>query len=173
MQRPVYFIPIFVRSVDNQLEMYTRQQTSQLRQEFWTTFGQYMAPVPGYEGLKVNWLNYKTGEKDIRFRLDADNTKASIAIVITHADPVIRMLYFEQLRELKNIFHEFTQEEWLWLPEYSSEQGSIQSVVMQEQVGVNLFSREDWPQIIRFFKPRIIALDAFWYTVKDQFDVLK
>lgn len=52
--------------------MYTREQISQLRQEFWTTFGQYMSPVLSAEGGKINWLNYKTGIKHLHFKMDAD-----------------------------------------------------------------------------------------------------
>jgi hypothetical protein len=35
--------------------------------------------------------------------------------------------------------------------------------------GVNIYRKEDWPAIISFFKPRIIALDAFWTEVKEGF----
>lgn len=153
--------------------MYTRQQASIIRDEFWTAFGQYMAPVPSMEGLKVNWLNYKTGEKDIRFRMEADTKRASIGIVLVHKDPVVRMLYFEQLHELKNILREYTQEEWTWNREISDDSLGTISSVHQVLSGVNIFDRDQWPAIIRFLKPRIIALDAFWYTVKDSFSGLR
>ena len=66
--------------------MYSKQEASQLRQAFWTAFGQYMLPVPSGEGEKVNWTNYKTGEKDLYFRMNADNKQATIAIELTHKD---------------------------------------------------------------------------------------
>ncbi|MGN6618356.1 MAG: DUF4268 domain-containing protein, partial [Ilyomonas sp.] len=53
--------------------MYSKQEASQLRQEFWTVFGQYMLPVLSSEGMKISWTNYKTGEKNIYFRMNADN----------------------------------------------------------------------------------------------------
>jgi hypothetical protein len=43
--------------------MYSKDQASQLKQEFWTAFGQYMGPVLSAEGLRTNWINYKTGVK--------------------------------------------------------------------------------------------------------------
>ena len=39
--------------------MYSRQEASQLRKNFWTSFGQYMRPLPNADGERVNWLNYK------------------------------------------------------------------------------------------------------------------
>ena len=65
-----------------------------------------MAPVLSAEGEKVNWVNYKTGEKDIYFRMQADNKTASIAIELTHKDAGIQQLYFEQFAELKKLLEE-------------------------------------------------------------------
>src|SRR5688572_18692952 len=94
--------------------MYSKQESSRLRQEFWTVFGQYMAPVLSAEGEKINWINYKTGEKDIRFHLHADTKKAEIAIQFTHRDAGIRTLYFDQLTQVKPLLHEALNEEWHW-----------------------------------------------------------
>ena len=90
--------------------MYSKQEASQLRQEFWTAFGQYMSPVLSSEGEKINWINYKTGEKDIFFRINADNKKASIAIELTHKDVGVQELYFEQFQQLKKALHNALQE---------------------------------------------------------------
>lgn len=153
--------------------MYTRQQASQLRQEFWTAFGQYMAPVLSAEGERLTWLNYKTGEKHIYFRMQADAKKASIAIEITHPDADIQQLYFEQLEQLKKILHHTLQEEWTWSLHTTDETGKTISRVYTEQEGVNIFKKEDWPALISFFKPRIIALDEFWSNVKYAFEALR
>lgn len=150
--------------------MYTRQEASRLRQEFWTSFGQYMLPVPSAEGTRVNWLNYKTGEKNIYFRMHADNRRASIAIEITHADLGIQQLYFEQFTELRRILHSILEEEWTWVLHTTDEYGKTISRIYTELPGVNIFKKEDWSKLISFFKPRIIALDEFWSSVKYGFE---
>ena len=153
--------------------MYTRQQASQLKQEFWTTFGQYMSPVRTEEGTKVNWVNYKTGEKDIYFRMHADNKEAFIAIELTHKDPEIRELYFEQFIQLKNIFEGIMGEDWLWQMHSSDNDGRIVSRIMKECKNVNIFNKAQWPDLISFFKTRIIKLDEFWSNVKYGFESLR
>jgi hypothetical protein len=153
--------------------MYTRQEASRLRQEFWTSFGQYMLPIPSAEGEKVAWLNYKTGEKNIYFRMQADNKKASIAIEITHPDTGLQDLYFEQFKELKTILHNTLGEEWIWVLHTTDEYGKIISRIYTELRGVSVFKKEDWPGLISFFKPRIIALDKFWSMVKYGFEALR
>jgi hypothetical protein len=83
--------------------LYSKDEASQLKQEFWTTFGQYISPQLSADGLKVNWVNYKTGIKYLHFKMEAGKRWASIAIEITHQDIGIQELFFEQFKELKNI----------------------------------------------------------------------
>ena len=90
--------------------MYSRQEASQLRKEFWTAFGQYMQPILSAEGEKVNWINYKTGEKHIYFRMQVDNKKAFIGIELSHPDAGVQQLYFEQFLELKRFLISETME---------------------------------------------------------------
>jgi len=153
--------------------MYTREQASQLRQAFWTTFGQYLAPIPSAEGLKPNWLNYKTGIKHVFFRMQADNKSASIAIALTHPDSEIQEFFFEQFLALKNVLAAAMEEEWEWALHTTDENGLIISRIYKEIKTVNIFNREDWPTLITFFKPRIIALDQFWSDAQYSFDALR
>ena len=153
--------------------MYSKQEASQLKKEFWTAFGQYMQPILSAEGEKVNWINYKTGEKDVYFRMNADSKKASIAIELTHKDAGLRQLYFEQFKELKKILESETNEEWIWTENATDLYGKESSKIYTEIGKVNLFNKHDWPALISFFKPRIIALDAFWSMVKYQFEMLR
>lgn len=153
--------------------MYSRKEASQIRQAFWTTFGQYMQPVSSAGGMKVNWVNYKTGEQHISFKMEADNKSASIAILLAHHDTGMQELYFEQFLELKNILHGTLEEEWQWSRLVKDEHGKTVSKIFTTLEGVSVFRKEDWTELISFFKPRIIALDAFWNDVKYVFETLK
>src|SRR5688572_9350654 len=94
--------------------MYTRQEISQMRQSFWTAFGLYMQPVLSSEGEKVNWINYKTGEKGIHFRMHADTRSAFTGIELAHADAGLQEIYFEQFREFRKLLEQETGEAWTW-----------------------------------------------------------
>ena len=153
--------------------MYTREQASAIKREFWTSLGTYLAPYRSSEGNRVNWLNYKTGLKNVYFRMDADKRKASIAIEITHADEGIQELFFEQFVELKNVLNGYLAEEWEWELHSSDENGKIISRIFKELNGVSVFKQDDWPALISFFKPRILKLDEFWNDAKYAFDSLK
>lgn len=153
--------------------MYSKGEAAALRQAFWTTFGHYMSPVLSAEGERINWINYKTCEKEIRFRMDADNRKATVSIEITHKDKDIQQLYYEQFLEVKKIFSATAGEDWVWRLHTPDEQGKLISKIYTEKENVSVFKKEDWPELISFFKQKMVALDAFWSEAKYSFESLR
>lgn len=153
--------------------MFSKAEAAQLRQEFWTTLGRYLRPQLSADGEKVNWINYKTGVKYLYFRMDAENRLARISIDITHYDTGIQELFYQQFQELKTMLQSYLNEEWEWQLHYQDAEGKIISRVYMELPKASIYNREDWPKLISFFKPRIIALDEFWSVAKYSFDALK
>ena len=153
--------------------MFSREEASRIREEFWTTFGRYMRPIPSAEGTKVNWVNYHTGVKDVYFRMEAGPKSARIAISIEHHDPGIRELYFEQFREFQDMLELTVEETWEWKLRGKSPDGKGLSSIYKDLPNVSIFNREHWPELISFFKPRIIALDMFWSDAKYSFEALR
>lgn len=152
--------------------MYSRAETAKIRKDFWTAFGQYMKPVPNAEGLKINWQNYKTGVKQIFFRMKAERGFASIGIELNHKDEEMQELVFGQFQEFKRLLEAEQQEEWDWELHAFDESGNVVSRIQTVLNKVNVMDKNDWPAIISFLKPRIIALDAFWSNIKPAFEDL-
>ena len=150
--------------------MYSRQEVSFLTQQFWTSFGQYLAPIPSAEGEKINWVNYKTGEKDIRFMLTAENGTAKISITLSHRDTELQQLYFDKLLQFKNIFHQVLAEQWHWTKLGTDAHGKVISEIYTSIQNVQVINKNDWPLMISFFKERLIALDKFWCEYKYAFE---
>jgi len=154
--------------------LYSKEEAKKLKEQFWTNFGRFMSPIPNEEGLKVNWVNYKTGIKHLYFRMEVDNKTASIYIEISHPDKGIRELMFTQFQEYKTILHAELEEEWIWTENHDDEYGKTTA-----RIGIELNKKasvlkvEDWPTLISFFKPRIIALDRFWSNAKYGFELFK
>ena len=153
--------------------MYSKEQASAIKQAFWTAFGQYMALNLSAEGEKINWINYKTGVKNLRFKMQVDNRAAYMTIEMTHPDPGIQELMFEQFKEYKSLLKGYLQEDWEWELHGLNEHYKTYSRIYTTLPGLSIFKQEDWPALISFFKPRIIALDAFWTTAQYSFDVFK
>lgn len=153
--------------------MFKRQEASHIREEFWTTFGRYMSPVPSAEGMKINWINYKTTLRDVHFRMDVNQKSAIIFISMEHHDAGIRALYFHQFEELKMLLNAELEEEWEWQEHTRAGEDKVISSIYKELTSVSIFNKEQWPELISFFKPRIIALDRFWEDAKYSFDSLR
>ena len=152
--------------------MYSKEETAKMKTAFWTQFGQYMKPVPSSWKEKVNWLNYKTGIKDIYFRMDANTQSATIGIELRHADDDMRHLVFDHFTQLKKMLEATTGEVWQWQQDKENEMGYAISFIGIEIAGVNIMQKQGWSKIISFLKPRIIALDAFWGDVKDGVEMM-
>ncbi len=152
--------------------MYSKEEASKIRQQFWITFGKYMKPIPSAEGLPINWVNYKTGIKHVFFKMNVTQNEATISIVITHPDQEIRKLYFEQFKAFKLLFFDALAEEWEWEENKINEFGAPFSEISETLKEVSIFNQKQWPSLISFLKPRIIALDQFWVDVKPVFEAI-
>ena len=153
--------------------MYSKDEASKLKEQFWITFGRYMKPVPSAEGLFINWVNYKTGVKHIYFRMDAEQKYASISIEVANPDAGMRELLFEQFEAFKLILESSLNESWEWQPAAVNSYGKEVARIVYVLPKVSVFNQSAWPEIIAFLKPRIIALDEFWVDVKPIFEDLR
>lgn len=151
--------------------MYTREEISKIKQSFWTAFGSYMKPVQSADGLPVTWLNYKTGINGISFKMDADRDHALIQILLSHKSEDIRESHYNQFLQLKPILETtLGEQDWFWRHEEMDWFGKTTSSINKIIENVNVLRQSDWPEIISFFKPRIIALDEFWSMAKPSFE---
>jgi hypothetical protein len=148
--------------------MYSKQESAALKRKFWTVFGQYMKPLRSESGEIVNWLNYKTGVKNLYFRLDTERSTARISIEMRMRGIEERVEMFERFISLKNIFHSNAGNGWIWEEKITDEDGITISRI-SKSIQANVLVDTDWPEIISFFKSSILGLDAFWTEVKELF----
>ena len=125
------------------------------------------------EGTRINWINYKTDIKGVYFRTDVERKFAEVSIEISHPDPSIQQLIFEQFEEYENVLQSYLGEEWIWTKEDYDDDGKQIGTIKTRLENVSIFREADWPQIIPFLKDRMINLDQFWCDHKESFDMFK
>jgi len=130
-----------------------------------------MNPVPSAEGNKVNWINYHTGISDVFFRMNADAGEATISITLEHRDVALQTLYFAKFSEFKNMLQAELQEEWNWQL-HDVRNHRVISRIYKTLPNVSVNNKAQWPELISFFKPRIMALDRFWENARYGFEGL-
>ncbi|MEP6712452.1 MAG: DUF4268 domain-containing protein [Ferruginibacter sp.] len=150
--------------------MYSHQEASAIREEFWTNLGRYLSPIPSAGGNKLNWINYKTGIKNIHYKMDADKKEAIARIEINGDAEMVAKLY-NLFLSLKITFEEYFKTGWNWVEKTTDVHGKIMACIYCSLSAVNIFKKEDWPQLISFFKKNIIAFDSFWTTHKEIFEM--
>lgn len=146
--------------------MYTKQEASAIRQAFWTTFGQYLSPIQGAGGNRINWVNYKTGIRNVFIKMDATGMETNIAIVLTHKERERQLGIYNKLLVMKPELENALKEEWIWDRD-AYQEGRMVCRIYKSLPGVNIFKKDDWPLMITFLKDRIIGLDRFWFNNKE------
>jgi hypothetical protein len=101
--------------------------------------------------------------------MEVDHLRAVIAIEISHLDETGRWQYYHQFTALKKLLETTTGYHWQWNETLQTDHRIISSI-SQQLDAVSILKPSDWPAIISFLKPRIIALDQFWEMVKDGFE---
>lgn len=149
--------------------MYSKQETSILRQQFWTSFGQYLAPIPSAGGNKINWINYNTGARHVHFKMNATD-HVYIGIELSHKERDTREIYFTHFNTLKAELEAILGESWVWEKDSGIDDKGL-SRIYTVLNNVNIFKHSDWPTIISFLKQRVILLDRFWVEHRDIFEM--
>ncbi|MEM6270153.1 MAG: DUF4268 domain-containing protein [Bacteroidota bacterium] len=149
--------------------MFSREEARQRRQEFWTAFGIYMRQHASVRGPKIKWVNYKTGIRQLYFRLEADSRRAYVAIDLQHRDAGIRELFYQQWEELRGLLHGMTGIEWDWQAQFHLPDGREISRIRVVLPGVNVFRPDDWALIFEFFAGILVPLDELWAEAVELF----
>ena len=127
--------------------MYGKEEAYELRKLFWTSFGKFMKRHKSADFTKVNWMNYKTGVKDLYFRLEADKKTAKICVDLQMPDADIREIYFAQFKEVRSVFHDLTGIEWDWSENYINEYNITLNRLSISIEKVNMYNKDSWQTI--------------------------
>ena len=153
--------------------MYGKEEAYELRKLFWTSFGKFMKRHKSADFSKVNWMNYKTGAKDLYFRLEADKRTAKICVDLQMEDAGIREIYYAQFKEVQGVFHDLTGIEWDWNENFTNEYNVTLSRLSISIDKVNMYNKDNWQTIFEFYEKYLIGMDEFWVEFKDLFKQLE
>ena len=153
--------------------MYGKEEAAQLRSLFWTSFGKYMGKHRSQSGVKVKWTNYKTGIKDVYFRLHCDKKMATVAIDLQHKDEGIRSLFQEQFQELNTVFQSIAGDFWEWQYHFDKSSNTECLRLAVCHAPVNLYNKDTWAETFHFFERHMLSLDEFWTEFSEIFKQLQ
>ena len=149
--------------------MYDRETVRNTKSLFYTSFGKFMKNECSKSGLRVKWINYQTGIKQLYIRLDADNKNASFCIDIQNKDIDIRELQYAQFVELNKLFTAISDLNWTWSKNFTNENSNQCCRISTEIENFNIYDKANWKIAFDFYKKSLIHFDEFWYDYKELF----
>ena len=134
--------------------MYSKQETQQLKKEFWINFS---------EKYPRKWVLYDTKIKDFSFKFFVDNKKAQVSIDIEHRNEEKRVAYFEKIEALKNILEEEFIPDLVYQKNFTLDNGKTISRIWVEKTGIAVSNRNDWDDVFYFFNEKMNAFELFYF----------
>lgn len=138
--------------------MYSHEESKQIRQEFWTSFG---------KEYPRKWLLYNTRIKDFSLKFTFTRKMAEVSIDLDAPDEVMRLYYFEKLQSLQTILKKEYLPEAKFSETYQLENGKIISRVHVLKEEVNIHNQKDWPAVKNWLAEKMAALESFFLEYQD------
>ncbi|CAL66862.1 DUF4268 domain-containing protein [Christiangramia forsetii] len=138
--------------------MFSKEESKQLRQEFWTSFG---------KEFPHKWLLYNTKMKEIQLKFTFDRKVAQVSLDIVDNDELIRSYYFEKLLSLKTVLTEGYLPEIVFAENYDLPEEKKISRIYVEMGNVSIYNKEDWPEVKKFLSSKMLRLEDFFNDFND------
>ncbi|WP_400080294.1 DUF4268 domain-containing protein [Winogradskyella sp. R77965] len=138
--------------------MFSKEESRQLRQEFWTSFG---------KSFPRKWLLYDTKIKGVAFKFHFDTKSALIALDL-EGDLENRINCWEKLMALKNILQTEYLPEVIYKEEYYLENGKeISRIYLPLEQKVSIHNKNSWREVMEFFNKKMILFEVFFEEYRD------
>ena len=137
--------------------MFSREESKQIREEFWTSFG---------KEFPMKWLLYHTKLKEIQLKFTFTRKLAQVSIDISDQDELIRAYYFEKFLSLEKILKAEYLPEAILKAEYELPEKVISRVYV-ELDGVSIHNKKDWPEVKQFLFQNMLKMEEFFKDFKE------
>jgi len=139
--------------------MFSKEESAQLRTEFWTSFG---------KSFPRKWLLYNTKIKGFNFKFAANKKQALVCLDIESTYKTKNELLYLQVLELKNILTEDYLPDVIFDELYVLDNGKIIHRIYVEYNGTfNIHNKNTWQNAYVFFKEAMNQFEEFYELYED------
>ena len=138
--------------------MFSKEESRQLRQEFWTSFG---------KSFPRKWILYNTKIKGLSFKFHFDTKKALVALDIEN-DLENRINCWERLTSLKSILLEEYVPNAIFEETYFLENGKeLSRIYIPLDKKVSIHNVNTWRDTMEFFNSNMERFESFFLEYRD------
>jgi len=141
--------------------MFSKEESKQIREEFWTSFG---------KSFPRKWILYDTKIKGLAFKFHFD-TKCALVALDIEDDLENRINYWEKLQSLKSILQDDHLPEAIFEDVFYLENGKeISRVYVPLDQKVSIHNKNTWRDTMEFFNETMSKFEDFFeqyqYVIK-------
>lgn len=138
--------------------MFSKEESRQIRQEFWTSFG---------KSFPRKWILYNTKIKGFSFKFYFDTKKALVALDLED-NLENRINYWEKLVSLKTILKDEFLPNAVYEETYFLEKGKeISRIYIPLNEKVSIHNKNSWQIVMVFFNEKMNLFESFFEEYKD------
>ena len=138
--------------------MFSKEESRQLRQEFWTSFG---------KSFPRKWILYDTKIKGFSFKFHFD-TKSALVALDLEDDLENRINIWEKLLSLKTILKDDYISEAIFEETYFLENGKeISRIYLELEQKVSIHNKNTWQDVMIFFNTVMDKFERFFIDFED------
>ena len=141
--------------------MFSKEESKQLRQDFWTAFG---------KSYPHKWTLYDTKIKGLSLKFHFDLKMAMVSLAIETSDLDQRVNLWEKLISLKSILVDNFLPEAEFQDYYLQENDKEISRVYVCINNVSIHNKNTWQETMQFLNLNMILLENFFKAYKDIID---
>ena len=139
--------------------MFSKEEASKLRKEFWISFG---------KSFPRKWLLYNTKIKGFSFKFVADRKKALVCLDIEHPDEIANELLYDQILSLKSILKTDFLTEVIFDEAYELEsEKRIHRIYVALDKKFSIYNKNTWQDAFLFFTDKMPQFELFFYEYED------
>ena len=138
--------------------MFSKEESRQLRQEFWTSFG---------KSFPRKWILYDTKIKGFSFKFHFDTKSALIALDLED-DLENRINSWEKLLSLKSILKDEYLSDAIFEETYYLDNGKeISRIYLPLEQKVSIHNKNSWQDVMVFFNTYMDKFESFFTEFED------
>ena len=138
--------------------MFSKEESRQLRENFWISFG---------KSFPRKWILYNTKIKGLSFKFYFDTKKAFVSLDLED-DLENRINYWEKLESLKSILYNDFLPNVIYEEEFYLDNGKeISRIYLPLNQKVSIHNKSSWQMVMEFFNESMPKFEAFFWEYED------
>ncbi len=147
--------------------MFSKEQTQQLRETFWTNFGLWCENQPALLHRKPMWMLYNTKIRHVQLKFDATRKHADVILEVNHKNEELRLDVYEIIEKYRNILESGLEGVLIWDFLYTLDDGKPVARAYCRLHNVDYLQEKYHEAIFTFFMNHMLLLETNFMDIAE------